>query len=236
MAKKVSKKRKPTQKKQTNWTLIGGVVIVGVIGLFALLFLSLQAPDTTAENRELETYCEDNPNNCVIKGDANAPVTIVEVSDYGCPHCRTFNAETAPLIDERYVASGEVRYISVPFALRSQDGSYPTAATAVASLCANEQPGFYDDYQTAMFNLQGSPSFNTFTGFVETAETLSMDVDAFSSCLADNNYEATVLANTQMAQRAGISATPSFFINGRKVEGAQPFAAFQRQIDALLES
>ena len=236
MAKKVTKKRKAPQKKQTNWTLIGGVIVIGVIGLFALLFLSLQTPNTVAENRELESYCEDNPNNCVIKGDADAPVTIVEVSDYGCPHCRTFNTETAPLIDERYVASGEVRYISLPYALRSQDGSYPTAATAVASLCANEQLGYYDDYQRAMFNLQGSPSFNTFTGFVESAQTLGMDVDAFSSCLADNSYEATVLANTQVAQRAGISATPSFFVNGVKVEGAQPFAAFQRQIESLLGS
>ena len=68
MAKKVNKKRRvQSQQKQTNWLLIGGVIGIGVIGLFVLLFLSLQEPPAP-ELLSLETFCQDNPNNCVADG------------------------------------------------------------------------------------------------------------------------------------------------------------------------
>ena len=79
MAKKISKKRRTQpQQKQTNWLLIGGVVGIGVIGLFALLFLSLQGP-AAPELLDLEEYCRDNPNNCMAAGVEDAPVTIVAI-------------------------------------------------------------------------------------------------------------------------------------------------------------
>jgi protein-disulfide isomerase len=236
MAKKVSKKRRiQPQQKQTNWLLIGGVIGIGVIGLFALLFLSLQGP-TEEENLLLQTYCENNLDNCITRGNVDAPVTIVEVSDYNCPHCRTFNMETAPLIDEQYVKSGQVRYISLPYALPDRNGNYPSLPNAVAALCANEQSGYFEDFQRLMFEQQSNPLFDTQEGFIQAAEALGMDVGAFSSCLANNDYEATTLSNIQIAQKASVTGTPTFFINGRELVGPQPFAVFQSQINALLGS
>ncbi len=120
MAKRI--KRKPRdQSRQTNWWLIGAIIFGGIVVIFALLFLALQEPEPPS----LAQYCHDNPDNCIFKGSADAPVSIVEISDYGCSHCRDFNLETAGLIDDLYVNPGDVQWITLPFALNA--GTLPAA-------------------------------------------------------------------------------------------------------------
>jgi protein-disulfide isomerase len=121
MAKKARKSRQVRRKERgPNWLLIGAVVGAGVIGLFVFLFLSLQGqgmPTPTLQpNVALAEYCGTNEENCVSKGSAQAPVTIVEVSDYGCGHCRNFNLETAGALDSQYVEAGQIRWIVLPYA------------------------------------------------------------------------------------------------------------------------
>ncbi|MCP4423041.1 MAG: thioredoxin domain-containing protein [Chloroflexi bacterium] len=240
MAKKVSKKRRvQPQKRQTNWVLIGGVIAVGVIGLFALLFLSLQEPTATAETAEtapdtnnllLENYCKNNPGNCVAKGSEDAAVTIIEVSDFGCPHCRNYNTQIAPLIDQQYVETGQVRYVVVPFALRSD-----TAPAANASLCAAEQDRYFE-FSAAMFAGFDEPDARERSGFLRSGAAAGLDAGSFTECMDQARYNNILRDNIATVSAAGVSSTPNFFINGQKVEGAQPFAAFQQQIDALLGS
>lgn len=230
MAKKVSKRRKTQpQQKQTNWLLIGGVVGIGVIGLFALLFLSLQDP-ATPELLSLEEYCQNNPDHCVTEGAADAPVTIVEISDYGCIHCRSFYTETEPLLKENYVDTGEVHYVVVPFAL-----STATVPAANGGLCAAEQDLFFE-YGHAMFAQYDDPDARQRDGIMRAAETAGVDMAQFTDCLNQSRYNSVLQDNLQAVSDAGVSSTPNFFINGQHVEGAQPFAAFQQQIDALLNS
>lgn len=240
MAKKVRKRRQVRRKERgTNWLLIGAVVGAGVIGLFALLFLSLQGqgmPTPTPQpNVALAEHCETNEENCVTKGPAEAPVTIVEVSDYGCGHCRNFNLETAGILDSQYVEAGQVRWIVLPYALRDQSGQYPTLPSTQAAMCASEQGRFFD-YHEALFELQTGNLFNTRNGFVQTAESLDMDVDTFTDCLDSDRYRDQILENISAAQSAGVRATPTFFINGRKVEGNLPLANFQQQIESAASS
>jgi protein-disulfide isomerase len=230
MAKKVSKKRKvQSQKKQTNWLLIGGVIGIGVIGLFVLLFLSLQEPPA-AELLSLEVYCQDNPDSCEIQGAEDAPVTIVEISDYGCTHCRTFYMETEPLLKENYVDSGDVRYVVVPFAL-----SAATIPAANGGLCAAEQDKFFE-YSEAMFAQYDLADARQRDGIVRAGEQAGVDVAQFTECLNQSRYNNVLQANMQAVSDAGVSSTPNFFINGQHIEGAQPFSAFQQQIEALLNS
>lgn len=230
MAKKVSKRRKAqTQQKQTNWILIGGVVGIGVIGLFALLFISLQGP-AAPELLSLETYCEENPNNCIIEGADDAPVTIVEISDYGCTHCRTFYVETEPLLKEQYVSTGDVRFINVPFAL-----STATVPAANGGLCAAEQEK-YLAFSQAMFQQYDETDALERAGIVRAGEKAGLDSEQFTECLNQSRYNNVLQQNMQAVGEAGVSSTPNFFINGEHIEGAIPFAAFQQRIAVLLGS
>jgi protein-disulfide isomerase len=209
--------------------LIGGVVVIGVIGLFILLFLSLQGP-TTAELLNLEDYCRDNPDSCVIDGADDAPVTIVEISDYGCTHCRTFYLETEPLLKETYVETGDVRFVVVPFALSSA-----TVPAANGGLCAAEQDKFFE-FSQAMFLQFEEADARQRDGIVRAGEQAGMDIEQFTECLNQSRYNNVLQQNMQAVGDAGVSSTPNFFVNGEHIKGALPFSAFQQQIDALLNS
>ncbi len=225
MTKKV-RKRKNTQgstgKQETNWLIIGSIGGLGVLFLVAMMYLALKSPEApkAATQSLLGRYCEDNPDACVSMGDDDAPVTIVEVSDYGCPHCRNFNMTTAPLIKEEYVDTGIVRYVSVPFSFGPA-----TLVGATAAMCANEQDSYFE-YQTALFAATKSGSDLSPEHVTETAVNMGLDKAAFEECLNSGKYSGIVNRNRSAAQESGLTATPSFFINGRLVEGNNPFESF----------
>lgn len=223
MAKRV--KRKPReQARQTNWWLIGGIIVVGVIVIFALLFLALQEPEPTT----LAQFCIDNPDNCIFKGSADAPVTIVEISDYGCSHCRDFNLETAGLLQDLYVTPGDVQWIVMPFALNTT--TFPAAA---AALCANDQ-GRFDEFHQRMFEIQGNPTTFTPEGFTQLAAELGLDQTAFMSCVVNAVHDSAVQDNIREASLAGANSTPTFFVNDKKLSGNHPLTTFQEEIASAL--
>lgn len=229
MAKRARNRR--AGKKQTNWVLIGGIVLGGIAIFAGLIALAFREPTRLS----LLGYCNNNPENCIVVGDEAAEVSVVEVSDYGCSHCRDFNLETGPILQAQYVDTAQVKWVVVPFALQAQTGSFPTMPSVVAAMCANEQ-GAFADYHERLFELQNTPQFNTTEGFLQVATALDMDMDAFGSCLDDNSYADRVLENITMAQQAGVNSTPSFFIDGDLLPGNQPISVFQQRLDALLGS
>jgi protein-disulfide isomerase len=157
-------------------------------------------------------------------------VTIVEISDYGCTHCRSFYMETEPLLKERYVKTGDVRYLVVPYAL-----SAATVAAANGGLCAAEQGRFFE-YGRAMYQQYDEPDARQREGIVRAGEQAGVDGAQFTDCLNESRYNSVLQENIRAVGEAGVTSTPNFFINGQHIEGAQPFAAFQQQIDALLGS
>lgn len=235
MAKRAKSTRRPrrAESKGTNWLLIGGIVVVGIVALFALLFLSLQEqnspqPTEVVEGQPLAEYCADNPGHCVAKGSDDAPVTIVEVSDYGCGHCKNFNVETSGLLEDLYVTPGQVKWVVMPYALGPQ-----TAPAAAAALCAADQDRFFQ-YHRRLFDTQEDPDFMTAASFRKVAEDTGLDLDAFNACLQDNNNATTVQENIMAATAVGVNSTPTFFINGMMMRGNQPLTSFQQQINAII--
>ncbi|HSG16143.1 MAG TPA: thioredoxin domain-containing protein [Anaerolineae bacterium] len=223
MAKRV--KRKPReQARETNWWLIGGIIVVGVIVIFALLFLALQEPEATT----LTQFCLDNPENCIFKGAADAPVSIVEVSDYGCSYCRDFNLETAGLLEDLYVTQGDVQWIVLPFALNAT-----TLPAAAAAMCAADQ-GRFDEFHRRMFEIQGRPTAFTSDGFNLISGELGLDHAAFSSCLENAVYDSVIQDNIREASLAGVNSTPTFFVNDKKFSGNHPLTTFQDEIASAL--
>jgi protein-disulfide isomerase len=231
MTKRVKKRSRRTKKeeRQTNWILIGGIIAVGVIALFGLLYLSLQSSTPTESVFTLQDFCESNPDNCMIQGDANAPVTVIEVSDYGCGHCKNFNLDTAGTLKQQYVDTGIVRWMTMPYALRGQTG-FPTSPSANAAMCAAEQ-GQFEAYHTALFAAQGTEDFNNLEGFINIANNLGLDSEELAVCVEEGRHNSRILENIEEANANDVSSTPTFFVNGELVRGNLPLDNFQQVIE-----
>jgi protein-disulfide isomerase len=167
-----------------------------------------------------------------VQGNPKAKVTIVAFADFRCPFCEQFFTNTEPQIFKDYVDTGKVKYAFRNFAFLG-----PASVTAAeASECANDQGKFWD-YYGYLYKNQPSESdtsmYNTDT-LTQAAVSLGMNGDTFRTCLDGKKDEAK--ANTDLAdgQKAGVSGTPSFFINGIPIVGAEPYASFKTIIDQEL--
>ncbi|HET7088864.1 MAG TPA: DsbA family protein [Anaerolineae bacterium] len=203
--------------------IILGAVIV-VLGLIVLSGgLAPPAAEVTTESLEL---CNGKP--CPSKGSPDAPVVVIEFSDYGCHNCRDFNLTTAPILERDYVDAGKVRYVSHVFSLWPE--SIPAAA---ASLCAHEQGKYWEFHEQAFRDFQQG-RFPASEDFLNWAQLIGLDQASFKQCVDSGRtvYDAQVSALE--GTRAGISGTPSFYINGTLVSGNVPLDEFRRTIDAAL--
>jgi protein-disulfide isomerase len=224
MSKKPRRSRRKERK--TNWLLIGGLAAVGILFLIGLSYLALREPTPLA----LADYCTQNPERCVTQGAADAPLTMVEVSDFACHNCRDFYEQTAPLLEEEYVATDRLQWVALPYALRAE-----TMPAANAALCANEQDAYFP-FAAALFDQFDEPTTLTREGFLATADSLSLDMSEFTACVDEERHVGVVQSNMTAARLAGVSGTPTFFINGRELRGAHPFATFQQTIESLVNS
>jgi len=228
MAKRRRKASKTQEKRGTNWLVIGGVVLVGVVGLFALLFLALREPEAQ-ELLTLAEYCDQNGESCASIGDDNAPVTFIEVSDFGCPHCQAFHQEKSAPIKEDYVDKGKVKWVFLPYALRPE-----TMPAANAALCSEEE-GKYSEFADALFALPIEDALKR-DGFLTAANEIGLDIDSFTSCLEEGRYNKTINANQQAARSVRVEGTPTFFVNDQIVSGNLPLAEFERLFNQYIGS
>ena len=167
--------------------------------------------------------------NFPLKGDKNAKVTIVEFADFRCPFCEQYFTNTLPQILKDYVDSGKVKY-----AFRNYAFLGPASVTAAnAAECANEQGKFWD-YHNYLYKNQPAETdtsmYNTDT-LTQGAVSLGMNGDQFRSCLDGKKYDSKVSGDLSDGQKAGVNGTPSFFVNGIPLVGAQPYNAFKTLID-----
>jgi protein-disulfide isomerase len=167
------------------------------------------------------------------KGAHDAPVTIVELSDFQCPYCADFARNTLPALDSVYVRTGKVRMIFLNFPLPNHGSSW---VAAEAAMCAGAQGAFWPMHDRLFATQQewggGSDAHEHFARY---AADLSLDSDAFEWCV-ERDLMATLLSvDLMQSVRSGAGATPTFVINGRHVlSGAQPFTAFAEIIDPIL--
>ncbi len=158
----------------------------------------------------------------------STPVTMVEVADFGCIHCQSFHAETATPLKEQYVDTGDVQWVALPYAL-----STSTVPAAVSGICANEQ-GAYFEYANALFAIEPPTTRISAAGYRQAAEAVGLNIDEFTSCLSSGGHTATVNSNRDAARSVGVTGTPTFFVNGEVVNGAQPLSAFSQLFAQML--
>jgi protein-disulfide isomerase len=158
------------------------------------------------------------------RGPANAPVEIIEFSDFQCPFC----LQAHPTVAKVLSAYGDrIRFVYRHFPLPNHPAARPAAE---ASACADEQGKFWQ-YHDRLFDNQTRLSDADLKGH---AAALEMDAAKFNACVDSHKYANVVDEDVTAGEDAGVSGTPAFFINGRVLGGAQPFEAFKRVIDEEL--
>ena len=159
-------------------------------------------------------------------GNEDAPILLIEFTDFECVYCQNFNRETFSLLEENY--KNDLHYVFIPFPL---DSIHPNAMNAsLASMCANDQDAFWD-YRYLAFDAKEGYSKEAFVGY---AEELSLDIGLFSTCLDEEPHRELIEENIQRALDLGVASTPTFLINGLPVMGAQPYELFAGVIETEL--
>lgn len=158
-------------------------------------------------------------------GPKDAPITIIEFSDYQCPFCRRWHDEVYGPLLEAY--PGQIRLVYRNLPLTS---IHPDAFSASeAAMCAGEQDAYWPYHEKLFAGDQlGS------TIYTRYANELSLNMTAFETCMSEHRYQEEIQADSDFAINLGISSTPTFFINGLAIVGAQPLNVFQQVIDKEL--
>lgn len=166
-------------------------------------------------------------------GSEDAPVTIIEFSDYQCTYCQRFWAQTLPLIKSEYIETGKVKFVYRDLPLEFHANAQ-TAAEATE--CAGDQENFWEMHDKVFGGMsEWSGSGDPAVIFKNYASELELDVDTFADCLDSGKYTEEVQKDLQDGAKAiGGLSTPAFFIDGIFVGGAQPFSVFKQIIDSEL--
>lgn len=167
-----------------------------------------------------------------FQGSADAPVTMVEFSDFKCPYCGRFSTETLPLIRKQYINTGRVRFVYKHFAILGPESN----RTAEAAECAAEQGQFWEYHDLIFTDQTTTRSVFNDDALTRLAGDLGLETTAFSDCLASGRYTNQIQRESQAASALGLRGTPGFLINGVFVSGAQPFEAFQQIIEEQLQA
>jgi len=194
------------------------------------------AETTPSEPQLVRVSLDDDP----VKGDPDAPVTIIEFSDFQCPFCSRFFQQTLPLIEENYIETGKVKLVYRDLPLAS---IHPNAIPShIAAECADEQGKFWE-YHDALFERQSQ--WNRLgldelkNVFKQYADDLELDAASYDSCLDSSDIVDEINEDLNDARTLGATGTPTFFIGTEKdgfvkITGAQPYMVFQASIDELL--
>jgi len=172
-----------------------------------------------------------------IKGDKNAPVTIIEFSDYECPYCRRSYDNVFTKLDEEYISKGKVRVVFRDFPLGFHKKAIPAA---MAANCAGEQSKYWEIHN---FLFENPDKLDT-ASILNSIEDLGLNKQKFEACLNDKSKEAEITKDFEDGQKYGVRGTPSYFIGkttdgdeitGTFVRGAQPYSVFKEHIDEQLK-
>jgi len=168
-------------------------------------------------------------------GAPDAPLTVVEFTDYQCPFCNQFHMRTFPELKKQYIDTGKVRFISRDLPLEFHQHAFEAAR---AARCAGEQSKFWE----LRDKLSANPNNLSRQGLLEYAQEVVLDMSQFQACLDSERYRSEVQQDIAEAHSVGITGTPGFVIGrtsngtleGIKIVGAQPYTIFDNRIKEIL--
>lgn len=226
---------------QTVWVGLSFLVVGLMAGLLVANSEELlenskkdtDSQDETFDVNELEVVDVSTDDDAIL-GDPDAPVTIVEFSDFQCPYCRSFFNETLPQLISDYVDTGKVKivYRDFPLSGHAQASSAAQAAECARSI-ANSDEVYYTMHDWLFENMATWSGQSTASEMFITAAQDELDLD-IRTCLESGEMQDEVNADMTAGRGYGVSGTPSFFINGKKIVGAYPYEIFRAVIESEL--
>jgi protein-disulfide isomerase len=224
----------PVSRNQVKQALIEIILVVTLLNAFAIYKLYKKVDSLAVHTAALSSQSAPAPTVDVSidddesVGDENAPVTIVEFTDYECAFCFRYYEQIYPQIHQKYVETGKVRYVVRDFPIEF----HPQAQKAAeAAECAGEQ-GNYWEMHYMLFENQANLSIDNYK---EWAREIGLDGARFDQCLDSGAMAEEIKIDVADGISYGVRGTPVFFINGKMLSGAQPFAAFDAAIQRALE-
>ena len=175
-----------------------------------------------------KALADDDP----VLGNPDAPVTVVEFSDYQCPFCGRFYKTVEKQLIDTYVKTGKVKFVYRDFAFLGDESQW----AAQAANCAGDQ-GKYWQYHDYLFDHQQGENEGAFSkaNLKRFAKDMGLNNAQFDLCLDSGKHEAEVAKDVEAGRQFGVGGTPTTFINGKLIAGAQPFAAFEQAIEEALK-
>ncbi len=172
-----------------------------------------------------------NPNTPYL-GNSKAKVTVVEYADYRCPFCEKFYTDVYSKLKSEYIDTDKIKFMYQDFAFLGPDSN----TAAEATHCAADQNMFWQ-YHDYLFTHQGSESSDwaSSANQKKIAQTLGLSTSQFNQCLDSGKYKQEVLNETDAGKKYGVTGTPSVFVNGQILVGAQPLTNFEQAINAALK-
>ena len=218
--------------------IAAAIVVAGGLIAAAIMYTNFNtpAPSAVTAPAPLPATAEAvDPDSVVIEregypslGDPDAPILLVEYSDFSCSFCKRHNDATKAALIEQYVETGQVHYV------RKDLITVGTPLTAEAAYCAQDQDAFWEYHDVLYANQEADrPRWSDESVLVGYATDLGLDTDIFTDCLATDTHADKVAASSQEAAQYGGSGTPFFLINGNPVSGAQPLSAFAQAFSVL---
>jgi len=222
------------KKKEQQRNLLTAALIIGGIAVIVTAVI-IYRNQSLVNSIVMPEFFDFPDSDGLAMGDPDAPIHVVEFSDFQCSACQFFHDNTLEPLIEEYIATGDVYYEYRHFpVIDSRSATKESHAAALASMCAAEQGQFWQ-YHDILFANRIGENVGAFTviRLEAFADQLGLDIGRFNSCLEDETYLEQLGLDIQAGIEAGINSTPSFLINGELARGALPFENFQSIFEAL---
>ena len=180
-----------------------------------------------------DTALERRADRAHIQGKEDAPIWIVEVSDFQCPYCRAWHEETYPAVVKEFVETGKARLAYINFPIPGHQNAWPAAE---AAMCAAVQGRFWPMHD-ALFQTQRQWESlqDPGTVFDSLATSAGMDLGQYHECISKHEMRPLIQADIDRSKESGVNATPTFIIGDQSISGAQPIQAFRQIIGEQLK-
>jgi len=200
--------------------------------LFAAILTAFTVSSASAQQRGVFIGVDDDP----ALGSPDARVLMIEFGDYQCPSCRMFWKDVEPRLKKDYIDTGKLKLVFRDFPLTQIHPEAMLAAMAVD--CAGEQNKYWE-YHDKVFREQYNKGDDIIrfkaVDLKKWAKDTKLDPAKFDQCLDSEKYKNEVLKDRMDGEAAGVQGTPTFFINGRVMGGAQQYPEYKKLIDDLLK-
>ncbi len=214
--------------------LLPGAILFAALIISATLFYTRGGGTAqiggTGQEKKVEIKI--GPNDHIL-GDKNAKISIVEFADFRCPFCEKFFQQSESQLIKEYVDTGKAKFVFKNYAFLGPQSTWASEAAE----CAGEQGKFWEYHDWLYANQAPESNLNYYSknNLIKYAGNVGLDAAQFASCLNSDSTAARVADDLAQGQAAGVTGTPTVFINGQKIVGAQPYVNFQTVIDSFLK-